>query len=189
MDNNVNKILIEKIASRLGGPISYTGPLLVSTAIVLSLLADLLGASPVLGLVFLYPALLGGFLEFYFLLHLVKARSIVTGQVFRGFGVVVRAAWSVPFYYTVLGVPLVAWQVKVNLEHILGTGIDDTKCKGYYNHLLFVLSFGFLLAPFQRCVGLAVADELNRVLSEPPEGFSAEGDEGEEYSGRPDTPV
>lgn len=175
-------IVLEKIAVRLRGPISTLGPLFASISLLLALILDLAGASPLLGLALLYPALLGGFLEFYFLLHLIRARSILAGPIAGGFRLIIRAAWSVPFYYTILGIPLVAWQVKTNTEHILGVGINEIKCKYYYNILLFILTFGFLLLLFQRCVALAIAQELDRVLSKPPEGFSSKGYEREEYS-------
>lgn len=177
------------IARRLRGAMPAAGPLLASLSLASGIALELAGAPLEAGLVLLYPALLGGFLEFYLLLHLARARRLVSGSLPGGFRLVVRAAWSVPFYYTILGLPLVAWQVKANAEHVLERGIEETVCGRYYNHLFFIVTLGFALAVFQRCIATLVAERLEGLLSESPEGLGAEGYEGEEYPGRPDTPV
>lgn len=187
--DDTDRAVLEAIARRLRGATPVAGPLLASLSLASGIVLELAGAPLEAGLILLYPALLGGFLEFYLLLHLVRARSLVTGTLPGGFRLVIRAAWSVPFYYTILGLPLVAWQVKSNAEHVLERGVEETGCGRYYNHLLFIVTLGFALALFQRCVSSLVAERLDRLLSEPPEGLGPEGYEGEEYPGRPDTPV
>jgi len=180
------------VAERLSSRLPLAGPILLSASLGIALALTLAGAEAVLGVAALYPALLGGFFEFYFLLALVRARTLLTGETWGDLRMVFSAAWPVPLFFTLVGAVVVGYAVRRHLEYIAEAPLGETPCARYYKPLVFVVTLGAYLAAFQACAGAFAAARLREVyagVEVAPEGLGSEGDEGEEGPGGPDVPV
>ncbi len=189
-DGRPDAELLSALVGKLSGRLPLVGPIFLTLSIALSILFSVLPVNQGLaGALTLYLAMAGGFVEFYFLLALTRARSIAAGEKWGDARMIIRSAWLIPVYFTILGTLLLAKHVREDLEYIVGKPVESTPCSRFYSGLLVLATLGAYAAVFQACVARVVAERLNVLLHEAPEGLSSEADDREEDSGRPDAPV
>ncbi len=180
------------VARRLRSRHAELGPALLAASILVGASATLLGLDyRVWSILSLYPALLGGFSQAYFMIALYRGRLLVEGRRVNSLKLVLGAVWPIPLYYTILGILLVSWKVKRDTEYILERAFADTQCARIDNPIVELATLGLSLALLQACVGAVAASALERYasLQVASESLGAESYDGQEDSGSPNVPV
>ena len=160
----------------LAPPILLTSPIFIVAAA--SLTGDLrlgsIAVSAALGLAFI-----GGALELY-TLYMVRSMTdlIVRGRR-RDYTNLAVSALYLGLYYAIVGILLIARELRSSLEYSTGRMLEETRCSRLYNTLLFLITLGIYLAPFQACV----YSSITSTLKHSPESLGPEGYEGEKDPG------
>ena len=180
------------LARRLRSRHAELGPALLTASLLLGISTTLLGLDyRVWSILSLYPALLGGFSQAYFMIALYRGRLLVEGRRRNPVVLVLRAVWPIPLYYTIVGVLLIAWKVRREVEYILEKPFSDTPCARIDNPIVELATLGLSLALLQACIGTVSASALERYasLQVSPESLGSKSYKGEEDSGSLNVPV
>lgn len=157
-------------------PILLTSPILIVAAA--SLTGDWrlgsIAVSAGLGIAFI-----GGALELYVIYMIRSMTDVIVRGSRRDFLNMAVAALYLGLYYALVGVLLIARELRSSLEYSTGRMLEETRCGRLYNTLLFLVTLGMYLAPFQACVYSSVSSAFEHASV----GLGLEGDEGEEDSG------
>jgi len=163
---------------------ALASPILLSSSIFIAVIATLTPSnylksiltSLALGLTFI-----GGVIEIYLLAYIRSLKDyVIKGHtnIYLNF---LQSGLYVGLYYIIIGILLIARELKSQLEYITGKVIQESKCNRVYSNLLFVLTLGLYLSPFQSCI----FTELSNIpiSNEDSEGLGLDSYKGEEDSG------
>lgn len=162
-------------------------PILLSSGAWISIAALLAGdpfTQSVLASIAVALAFPGGVMEIYTILYLRRLVDLARYGRSRNYLNLALAGVYVGLYYVLVGVYLIGRELRSLLEYATGKILEETPCSRAYSPLLFILTLGLYLSPFQACVFKSVLEAAP--ITGAPEGLSLEGDKGEQDPGGPD---
>ncbi len=161
VDNN--HLIYKRISEILGGNLPYISTILLSLGLIFGL-ASFFSSNRYITIalteVSVSLAFVGGFLEFYVLITLNRARSLILRSRINTFKLIGKIVLIISLFYLLIGIFLIDREYRSTLEYLLERPVRDSECGKYYNLLLHLISLGLSSASFHSCSGKLIASLL-----------------------------